>query len=274
MPVTYREDAKQAAIDQWTADPCGVIDGEPGTRDYFERLLDSREEYVLEGANGSWMAEVIDYAGSAGLRTLDVGSGQGMDVYRYAQAGAQATGIDLTPRHVELAQAHLTAMGVEGEIVRGDAESMPFADDTFDRVSSNGVLHHTPDMPGALREVRRVLKPSGRATVIVYHRDSTFFWISMILRDGIVRRRLRKESVSDILANVERSSIDAAPLVRVYSRRQLRRMMEDAGFTDVKIVVRHNWETFLTKRIRNRRVLDFLGRHAGWYVIAVASAGK
>src|SRR3954454_22371006 len=99
--------AKQAAIEQWTADPCGSseVDQEPGSRSYFEDLLQMRDDY------GLWMHEELDYAGATGLKVLDVGSGQGIDVARYAQAGAIATGVDLTPRHVELARTHLRAMG-------------------------------------------------------------------------------------------------------------------------------------------------------------------
>jgi ubiquinone/menaquinone biosynthesis C-methylase UbiE len=200
---------------------------------------------------------------------LDVGCGQGTDLYRYADAGAKVTGIDLTPRHVELARAHLAAMGVGGVVVEGDAEQLPFPDRSFDRVSSNGVLHHTPDMPAALREIHRVLRPGGQATVIVYHRDSTFFWISKILREGVYDGKLR-HGLGELLATVEVSSIDAKPLVRVYSRRQLRRMMVGAGFVGGRITVRHEWSN-ITPLVRGRRVHGWLGRTVGWYVIATAT---
>ena len=87
-------------------------EGEPGSRSYFEDLLRARFEY------GPWMPASLGYDETDGLRVLDVGCGQGIDVYRYALAGARATGIDLTPRHVELARAHLAAMDLEAEIVR------------------------------------------------------------------------------------------------------------------------------------------------------------
>jgi ubiquinone/menaquinone biosynthesis C-methylase UbiE len=273
MPTaTFRTDPKQAAIDQWTADPCGIIEGEPGTRDYFVRLIAARDRYVLNAADEQWMAELIDYRGSAGLKVLDVGCGQGIDLFRYASAGAEATGIDLTPRHCELARAHLEAMGVAALVIEGDAEAMPFPDASFDRVSSNGVLHHTPDMAAALREIRRVVKPGGRITVIVYHRDSAFYWLSKVLHEGLLKRRLVGESLGDILAEVEVSSINAKPLVNVYSRRRLRQMMNAAGFIDIRLSVRHHADALIVRRIRNPRVRSFLGRHAGWYLVAVASA--
>ena len=96
-------DYKQAAIEQWTADPCGssVAEGEPGSRSYFDRLLEARHEYA------PWMRESLGYDDTTGLAVLDVGCGQGIDLYHYAKAGARATGIDLTPRHCELARQHL-----------------------------------------------------------------------------------------------------------------------------------------------------------------------
>ena len=81
-------------------------------------------------------------------------------------------------------------------------------------------------------------------------------------------------------SGVEYSSIDARPLVRVYSRRQLRRMMSEAGFTGVEIRVRHFRDTDtiptralakLVPPLADPGRLDRLGRLAGWYVIAVGT---
>jgi ubiquinone/menaquinone biosynthesis C-methylase UbiE len=275
MSVTT--DYKQAAIEQWTADPCGSAAGEPGTREYFEALLEMRAAYA------PWMDSALDYAGARGLRVLDVGCGQGIDVARYALAGARATGIDLTPRHVELARSHTAALGLEAEILQGDAETLPFPDGTFDRASSNGVLHHTPDMPAALCEIRRVLRPGGRATVIVYNRRSFHYYVEQLLLSGVLQGGLRTEgSMSAVLSrNVEVSSIDARPLVNVYTPAEMRGHLEAAGFSDVGTSVAHFHpsDTFVTALLaahlsvfRRRRILDTLGRIGGWYVIARGSA--
>ena len=81
---------------------------------------------------------------------------------RYARAGARVTGVDLTPRHVAVGAPARRGARSGGDNRLGDAERLPLPDASFDRVSSNGVLHHTPDMPAALREIRRVLRPGGR----------------------------------------------------------------------------------------------------------------
>jgi ubiquinone/menaquinone biosynthesis C-methylase UbiE len=268
-------DYKQAAVEQWTADPCGSdrTDGEPGTRTYFERLLTMRAEYA------PWMADSLGYESTTGLDVLDVGCGQGIDLANYALAGARATGVDLTPRHVELALAHLAALGLEGDAVQGDAESLPFGDASFDRASSNGVLHHTPDTPAALREIRRVLRPGGEARVIVYNRSSFHYWLNQVLIEGIGRGGLREEgSMEGVLSRgVEHSSVGARPLVRVYSPRQMRAELRAAGFDRVSTHVRHFLaeDTFVTgaledrvKALRDPRVLDRIGRIGGWYVVA------
>jgi ubiquinone/menaquinone biosynthesis C-methylase UbiE len=268
--------AKEAAVEQWTADPCGSdsVDGAPGSASYAEDLLRMRAEYA------PWMAESLDYAGSRDRDVLDVGCGQGIDLAGYARNGARATGVDLTPRHVELARAHLAALGLEGTVVQGDAEDLPFPDASFDRVSSNGVLHHTPDMDRALAEIARVLRPGGRATVIVYNRRSLHYWIEQVLHEGLMRRKLFREgSMEGVLSSgVEHSSIEARPLVRVYGPGELRRMMQRAGFAGVEVDVRHFLpsDTFPTLALHRRgllpgpAVLDRVGRVAGWYVVGRA----
>jgi ubiquinone/menaquinone biosynthesis C-methylase UbiE len=232
-------DHKQAAIEQWTADPCGssVAEGEPGSRSYFEHLLQARQEYA------PWMRDSLGYDDTTGLDVLDVGCGQGIDLYHYATAGARATGIDLTPRHCELARQHLAVMETEATVVNGDAENLPFDDASFDRVSSNGVLHHTPDMPAALRQIQRVLRPGGEARIIVYNRDSAHYWVNQVLYQGILRGGLIKErSMEGVLSRgVEFSSIGARPLVRVYSPKQARELMTAAGFVSVSTTVRAGW---------------------------------
>lgn len=278
-PIDY----KQAAIDQWTADPCGevVAEGETGTRRYFEKLLESRDDYAY------WMHETLGYAETDGLDVLDVGCGQGIDVVRYALGGARVTGMDLTPRHVELAKLHTAAMGLDVTIIEGDAEAMPFPDESFDRVSSNGVLHHTPDMPTALREIHRVLRPGGQTCVIVYNRSSLHYWVNQVAYHGIGRGEIfRERSMAGVLSrNVEYSSTGARPLVRVYSPRQVRRLLTEAGFANVSTTIRHFHaeDAFVThalarhiSRLRDPHTLARIGRMAGWYIVgrgSRASAG-
>lgn len=270
-----RAAAKQAAIRQWSADPCGPeVSAAPGTASYIEQLIARRRAYA------PWFDEAIGYESAAGLDVLDVGCGQGIDVVRYARAGARIRGIDLTPRHVELAQMHVAALGLEAEIVLGDAETLPFEDQSFDRVSSNGVLHHTPDIVAAMREIHRVLRPGGEARVLVYNRWSLHYWLFQVWHQGIRNHQLFEErSMAGVLSRgVERSSIGARPLVRVYSPPQLRRLMRDAGFVvpRTRIGVFNTIDTPISDVLARRthlldspRVREWIGHLAGWYVLGV-----
>jgi len=259
-PVSASVDYKQRAIELWTADPCGPI------ADSAVGLLAARREYA------PFMGGALDYEGAAGLDVLDVGCGQGIDLCEYAFAGARVTGVDLTPRHVELARRHLDELGLQGTVVQGDGEALPFADAAFDRVSSNGVLHHTPNMPAALSEIYRVLRPSGRATIIVYNRDSAHYWIEQVLRFGVLERQLLSErKMSNVLStNVEYSSLRVRPLVRVYSRRILRRFLLDAGFTNVAVKPSplRSADTFLTRHLPQPMQKALARLPLGWYLIA------
>ncbi|HEV2975270.1 MAG TPA: methyltransferase domain-containing protein [Solirubrobacteraceae bacterium] len=272
-------DAKREAVRQWTADPCGPeITARPGTHEAIEQLLAGQR------AESPWIAQAFEYRRTAGLDVLDVGCGQGIDLVEYAIAGARATGVDLTPRHVELARRHLAALGLSASVVHGDAEQLPFRNASFDFVASNGVLHHTPDMPAALREIRRVLRRGGGVRVAVYNRRSFHYWLSQVVLVGILQRGLLEQgSMEGVLSRgVERTSIGARPLVRVYSPPQLRRMLIDAGFVDVRTSIWgfdvedtpiSTWLARHTHLLDSAEVRERIGRIGGWYVLGVGRRG-
>lgn len=128
--------------------------------------------------------------------------------------------------------------------------------------------------------MHRVLRPGGETRILVYNRNSFHYWLSQVLLEGVIRRRLLSEgSMAAILsANVERTSVDARPLVRVYAPRQLRGMLTAAGFTDVNAAVGgfNSEDTPITAVLarrseffRRQSTLDAIGRLGGWYVLGV-----
>ena len=102
-----------------------------------------------------------------GDRILDVGCGPGFfELELVAEVGddGSVTGVDVSPASVAFAQAK--AKGHENvSFHEADASSLPAADGEFDRAFSVQVLEYVPDVDAALRELRRVLKPGGRAVV-------------------------------------------------------------------------------------------------------------
>jgi ubiquinone/menaquinone biosynthesis C-methylase UbiE len=259
--VAAKVDWKRRAVEQWSADPCGPeVEG-------IEALIRARREYA------PWMAQQLAYAEASGLDVLDVGCGQGIDLCEFAAAGARVTGIDLTQKHIELAQAHVAEAGLEAAVLQGDAENLPFPDQSFDRVVSNGALHHTPDIEEALREMRRVLRPSGTATVILYNRNSWHYWLNLFLWRGLLHGSIvRERGMAGVLStNVERSSIGARPLVRVYSRRKVREVLEKVGFDSVSTWVSpfRPLDSPFTRRLPASAPLG-----GGWFVVGHAHRGR
>jgi SAM-dependent methyltransferase len=104
-----------------------------------------------------------------GERVLDLGSGAGTDSLVAAQMVGEAgcvTGIDMTLEMLAKARGAAAEMGATNvEFVEGEAEHLPFDDESFDVVISNGVIDLIPDKDTVFAELHRVLVPGGRLQV-------------------------------------------------------------------------------------------------------------
>src|SRR5256885_13492531 len=104
-----------------------------------------------------------------GERVLDLGSGAGTDSLIAAQmVGEQGhvTGIDMTQQMLAKARTAAAEMGASNvEFVESEAERLPFPDESFDVVISNGVIDLIPDKDAVLPELFRALKPGGRIQI-------------------------------------------------------------------------------------------------------------
>ncbi len=101
----------------------------------------------------------------SGMTVLDVATGTGNAAIRAAAAGAQVTGLDLTPEMFEDARRREAAAGVRVEWVEGDAEALPFDDASFDRVLSTFGVMFAPRHEVAAAELVRTCRPGG--TIVV-----------------------------------------------------------------------------------------------------------
>jgi SAM-dependent methyltransferase len=94
---------------------------------------------------------------------LDVATGTGNTALAIAPLVSRVTGLDMSVRMLEQGQKRALEEGItNADFLEGSAEELPFADATFDLVTSRHAPHHFRDVPKFLSEVSRVLKPGGR----------------------------------------------------------------------------------------------------------------
>jgi len=262
---------KQRAIEQWTKHPISahVAKNPEGSKEFFNEIADFR--YKIECP---WLRPTFKFEQYQDKKVLEVGVGDGIDHLELAKAGAILSGIDITPKSIELTKKNLELHGYKSNLLVADAENLPFEDNSFDVVYSFGVLLSVPDTQKAIDEICRVLKPSGKAIVSLYHKYS-LFWISVILFDMIIKGGFLKKTVQERLSEIEYRGGEAKPLVKVYTRRQVRKMFHK--FSKIRIYTRHSDTVFTRSKIDKIIIkplfgwlLELLSKRWGWYLIIEA----
>jgi demethylmenaquinone methyltransferase/2-methoxy-6-polyprenyl-1,4-benzoquinol methylase len=110
------------------------------------------------GQDRRWKARVVALSGARpGLRALDLACGTGDIAFALADRGADVVGLDITHRMLQLAKTKR----MNARFVTGDMLALPFHDEAFDLVTTGYGLRNVTDLPGAISEVRRVLRPGG-----------------------------------------------------------------------------------------------------------------
>jgi ubiquinone/menaquinone biosynthesis C-methylase UbiE len=154
-------------------DPHGSYHFELG-RDLAERLgyppelLDKIPLAAVESFAGvGYFFDLADL--KRGEEVLDLGSGSGMDVFYAAQQvgeSGRVVGIDMTQEQLAKAERLRAEAGLSQVTFReGHIEDLPFPDESFDVVISNGVINLAPDKKRVFAEAARVLRPGGRITI-------------------------------------------------------------------------------------------------------------
>jgi SAM-dependent methyltransferase len=276
----------------WQAHPCGTkfTEAEPGSRRFYELIEEHR--YTKE-----WhIPKAADFASARGLKILEIGCGLGTDGAQFSKAGANYTGVDLTDAAVDLARRRFQLFDLPGCFQTGDAEHLDFPDEDFDLVYSHGVLHHTPDTAQAIREIHRVLRPGGRAVVMLYHRDSYNYRIniSLLRRAGArllnsetglkLAHRLTGEPLTSLREHASllkaqeetyletdeflSQNTDGAgnPLARVYSRREARDLFKDFREIEIKTYFLNKRWLPLIGTILPRALETHLATRWGWHL--------
>jgi SAM-dependent methyltransferase len=164
---------------------------------------------------------------------LDVGCGIGFWLVEFRARGARSLiGVDLSPRSIELARLRCAQAGVDVTLRVENAEALPFPDASFDHVNCQGVIHHTVDPAAAAREIARVLRPGGTASISVYYLNGLLrawpyvSWLGRLVPVGLPGRG--REAISTLADRdelVRHYDGAANPIGRAYDRESLRRLL-------------------------------------------------
>jgi SAM-dependent methyltransferase len=233
-------DLKAEVRAYWDAEACGEVYAQ-GESDAERLGAQAAARYELE----PYLPGFARFAEASGQVVLEVGVGMGADHFEFARHRPSAlVGVDLTERALQWTKHRFEVAGTAAILANGDAEALPYRDDQFDLVYSWGVLHHSPDTARAIEEVHRVLRPGGRARIMIYHRYSVVGYVLWV-RYGLVRGRPWR-SLDDIYASHLES-----PGTKAFRAREARRMCR--RFTSATVTVQPSFGDLLLGEVGARK---------------------
>jgi SAM-dependent methyltransferase len=223
-----------------------------------KQFFDDLDEYHFDKQRH--LAKVLDYTKYRGKDVLDLGCGVGVDLVRFAQAGAVATGVDISERVIHLAKKNFQYQGLAANLVVMDGEHLDFPENSFDFIYAHGILPYAQDEYQLVREIHRVLRPGAEALLQAYHKYS---W--MYLLRNAMKVRLEHER---------------APVFRVHTVGQIKEIIapfKEARITYERFPVKTRLHSGLKGAMYNLFFVDAfnaiprtLVRRFGWHIIVQA----
>jgi ubiquinone/menaquinone biosynthesis C-methylase UbiE len=181
-----------------------------------------------------------------GARCLDAGCGGGRATILMAEAGAsEVVALDLSETNVETTRMRAQQRGL-GNVVAHQASllEVPYEDGSFDIVWSNGVLHHTGDTDGSLKEIARLLKPGGWMWLYLYGSGGIYWhmvdWVRDTLKDVDVSECIAQLRLQNVPVRRIAEWIDDwfVPVLQRYTVEDVRKRLEELGFEDASALTR------------------------------------
>ena len=148
---------------RWDTEDLFTGDLGPDSYFLFDRMLQATlDEVASRDTVGPWF----------GGRVLDIACGAAGDVAQLAASGWEPHGIEPSGQMLSFAEEREKRDGNPVALVRGIAEALPYADESFDRVMCKGSFDHFARPKLAAEEIRRVLKPNGRFVMSIANFES------------------------------------------------------------------------------------------------------
>ena len=192
--------------------------------DYFHWRCDQYINYI----------DLMPVSGFDGLDVLDYGCGPGDDLVGFAEYSRtrSLTGIDIAKASVEEARTRLALHPGQTEVLCLDANAttLPFDDSSFDYIHSSGVLHHVPDIVAILKEFGRILRPNGRARLMLYNYHCLWLhlYVAYVLR---YREKAIDSNIPIREAFSKFTDAPGCPIANCYKSDEFEDIAAKAGFS-------------------------------------------
>jgi SAM-dependent methyltransferase len=233
-----------------------TFDDQPKT--YEEKR---RFRYELQ----DYMEQAFRFGSFANKRVLEIGSGAGIDSAEFLRNGARVVSMDFSPVSTCATKGLLREAGLEGDVVMGDARSLPFRNEVFDAVYSFGVVHHIPDVSAVLDEVKRTLRNEGLFMGMVYNEDSLLYAYSIMYLHGI-RDDLLKQGKTELEVASEFSERPTGnAYTKTYTTDELTKLLR-TYFRSVSVETRYNVIDTVSRR-KVKFQLEDQQNDLGWHLI-------
>jgi len=257
----------------WDSSPCFTRRSKaPKDSKQFMDETEARK-FISEPA----IPEFAEYEKWAGKRVLEIGCGIGIDAVNFARAGADVFAIDLSEESLKIARKRAELAGVEVSFGCVDAEGQVWNLNS-DLVYAFGSIHHSPTPEKIIRNAWINLKRGGTLKLMVYNKYS-FKSLWILLKYGKGQFWKFKE----LIARYSEAQT-GCPITHVYSRKEIKKLVESAGFRVKKISVDHVFKFDIPSYIKHEYKVDWkfrwmpqwlfraFERVAGWHILLEAEA--
>jgi SAM-dependent methyltransferase len=157
--------------------------------------IETHQRYTVGPPLEPAIDEALHLAGHESILDIGTGPGDFPQRLRRSEHSGRIVGIDASAGMVAKAKS----ANVDVEFLEADAQSLPFADESFDVVTARHMLYHVPDIPRALREIHRVLRANGRFLAVTNVHDN--------MRDYMNALRETADALQDKMADEIRGMI-------------------------------------------------------------------
>ena len=194
-------------------------------------------------------------------KVLDIGLGYGTVGQKLAQSSKFYNGLDIARKPVEMMNNRMDTLQLNGKAIQGSMLECPFPDEEFDRAFAIGCFHHTGNMQTCVNQAYRVLKPGGKAMIMVYNKFSFRHWTRWPIT---TLKNLLKQLLPNIFNTPDKASVrqrksydaaidgEAAPETEFFSVSDIKKIFK--SYSDVHIE-RENCDGIHLPIIKNLRIV-------------------